>query len=113
MKSSLYILTKPLVFALCGLLIACQSSGQEQYDHPEEEVVAINALRSETYQSIEHFGASDAWSAQFVGEWPEQKKHRIAELLFSQENDSEGNPKDRKSTRLNSSHVKISYAVFC
>src|SRR5690606_40949316 len=24
-----------------------------------------------------------------------------------------GNVKDRKSTRLNSSHVKISYAVFC
>src|SRR5436309_12470090 len=24
-----------------------------------------------------------------------------------------GNEKDRKSTRLNSSHVKISYAVFC
>src|SRR5690554_7462578 len=23
------------------------------------------------------------------------------------------NPKDRKSTRLNSSHVRISYAVFC
>src|SRR5690606_42155210 len=23
------------------------------------------------------------------------------------------NPRDRKSTRLNSSHVKISYAVFC
>src|SRR5690606_40357653 len=25
----------------------------------------------------------------------------------------QGMPKDRKSTRLNSSHVKISYAVFC
>src|SRR5690606_39685660 len=25
----------------------------------------------------------------------------------------EGQPQDRKSTRLNSSHVKISYAVFC
>src|SRR5436309_11115540 len=24
-----------------------------------------------------------------------------------------GRPEDRKSTRLNSSHVKISYAVFC
>src|SRR5690606_41880688 len=24
-----------------------------------------------------------------------------------------GGPRDRKSTRLNSSHVKISYAVFC
>src|SRR5690606_22398966 len=27
--------------------------------------------------------------------------------------DAAGNPADRKSTRLNSSHVKISYAVFC
>src|SRR5690606_40290233 len=25
----------------------------------------------------------------------------------------DGGPEDRKSTRLNSSHVKISYAVFC
>src|SRR5690349_22202126 len=25
----------------------------------------------------------------------------------------EGRPRDRKSTRLNSSHVEISYAVFC
>src|SRR5690554_7784657 len=25
----------------------------------------------------------------------------------------ESNPEDRKSTRLNSSHVRISYAVFC
>src|SRR5690606_15489272 len=31
-----------------------------------------------------------------------------AEWLFA-----EGVPSDRKSTRLNSSHVKISYAVFC
>src|SRR5690606_39617352 len=27
--------------------------------------------------------------------------------------DHDWGPKDRKSTRLNSSHVKISYAVFC
>src|SRR5690606_40511815 len=31
-------------------------------------------------------------------------------ILFGQ---ISGFPKDRKSTRLNSSHVKISYAVFC
>src|SRR5690625_5341191 len=36
--------------------------------------------------------------------------HRICELL--NEEAGEG-PKDRKSTRLNSSHVAISYAVFC
>src|SRR5690554_7524137 len=28
-------------------------------------------------------------------------------------NDVEVEPRDRKSTRLNSSHVRISYAVFC
>src|SRR5204862_6900029 len=27
--------------------------------------------------------------------------------------DAPSNPRDRKSTRLNSSHVEISYAVFC
>src|SRR5207302_9522758 len=32
---------------------------------------------------------------------------------FSQVVIVRGNSKDRKSTRLNSSHVKISYAVFC
>src|SRR3989442_7667834 len=29
------------------------------------------------------------------------------------EHDVERGPRDRKSTRLNSSHVRISYAVFC
>src|SRR3712207_6856204 len=27
--------------------------------------------------------------------------------------DADGDPRDRKSTRLNSSHANISYAVFC
>src|SRR5690554_7663202 len=31
----------------------------------------------------------------------------------TQKNCAEGNCTDRKSTRLNSSHVRISYAVFC
>src|SRR5690606_40806207 len=34
----------------------------------------------------------------------EQRRHPVGEVL--------GPPQDRKSTRLNSSHVKISYAVF-
>ncbi|UZD22319.1 glycoside hydrolase [Algoriphagus halophytocola] len=98
MKKCLYNLVKPMlkpcVFAVSGLLIACQSSGQDQQqDLPEEEIVVINALKNETYQSIEHFGASDAWSGQFVGLWPDQKKNAIAELLFSKENDTDGNPK--------------------
>lgn len=46
------------------------------------------------YQTIDGFGASDAWRCQFVGEyWPDEKKEKIAELLFSKEVDNEGNPK--------------------
>ena len=48
----------------------------------------------EVYQTIDGFGASDAWRAQFVGKnWPQAKKKGIAQLLFSQETDSMGNPK--------------------
>lgn len=49
---------------------------------------------NETYQSIDGFGASDAWRCQFVGEnWPEAKRNQIAEWLFSKELDEKGNPK--------------------
>ncbi|MGQ1889192.1 glycoside hydrolase [Thermophagus sp. OGC60D27] len=47
-----------------------------------------------TYQEMEGFGASDCWRVQFVGEnWPLEKREAIADLLFSQETDEEGNPK--------------------
>src|SRR5690606_41415939 len=39
--------------------------------------------------------------------------HRQEEPLQAQPRTSEQPAQDRKSTRLNSSHVKISYAVFC
>lgn len=45
------------------------------------------------YQEIHSFGASDAWRCQFVGaNWPDEKKEQMAEWLFSQETDKEGNP---------------------
>ena len=47
-----------------------------------------------TYQSIDGFGASDAWRAQFVGKnWPPDKRNHIADLLFSQKFDRDGNPR--------------------
>src|SRR5271166_6887402 len=38
---------------------------------------------------------------------------RWSELRMGQGEDTDVAPRDRKSTRLNSSHVAISYAVFC
>jgi len=45
-------------------------------------------------QTIRNFGASDAWGTQQIGyRWPEEKKEKVAELLFSKEFDADGNPK--------------------
>lgn len=45
------------------------------------------------HQTIEFFGAADAWSVNFVGKyWDEYRKNEIADYLFSQETDASGNP---------------------
>jgi len=43
-------------------------------------------------QIIEGFGASDAWSCQFAGLWPEDKRAKMADLLFSTKMDKAGQP---------------------
>lgn len=44
-------------------------------------------------QTIRHFGASDAWSMQFVGLWPEAQQEQIADWLFSTADDAQGQPR--------------------
>ncbi len=46
-----------------------------------------------TYQTMDNFGASDAWSMQYIGLWPEEKQQQMATWLFSTENDAQGSPK--------------------
>lgn len=88
------ILWKNLLFLPLAFLFIPQSYAQDlKADQTSTDVLEINLIPTETYQTIEHFGASDAWSAQFVGLWPDQKKNAIAELLFSVENDADGDPK--------------------
>lgn len=51
-------------------------------------------LTGKPQQSIEHFGASDAWSMQTIGLWnDEMEQQKIADWLFSTENDENGQPK--------------------
>ena len=67
-------------------ILSCKSSSSDY------NIISIDT--NTTYQTMEGFGASDAWRCQFVGDnWPELKKNRIAELLFSKEFDENGNPK--------------------
>ncbi|WP_291862403.1 glycoside hydrolase [Marinilabilia sp.] len=62
-------------------------SGQKN----EKVLIKINAEKE--YQVIHSFGASDAWRCQFVGKnWPDAKKERMSEWLFSKEVDDNGNP---------------------
>ena len=47
---------------------------------------------SREYQTIDNFGASDAWSMWMIGEMPDQTQSRVARWLFSSATDSLGNP---------------------
>ena len=73
------------VFVVMALNIHLASSQTKE--------VTININFSKTYQTITNFGASDAWSCQFVGNWPDDKRNKIADLLFSQDNYVNGSPK--------------------
>ncbi len=48
---------------------------------------------SKRYQTISNFGASDCWTTQFYGHFPDAKKNQMADWLFSMETDINGQPK--------------------
>ncbi len=88
------IISKHCLMLIIVSLCVGQTFGQQgQIITSQEGIVEVKILISERYQLIEHFGASDAWSAQFVGHWPDQKKRAISELLFSSEVDADKSPK--------------------
>ena len=76
------VIPSVVIFMLSGLFV----KGQER-------VVTVNINLSKNYQTINNFGASDAWSCQFVGNWPMAKKSNIADLLFSMDTLKDGSPK--------------------
>src|SRR5699024_5836262 len=51
--------------------------------------------------------------AKHATRWPSSRTHRQARNCSVRTGDHSRHVQDRKSTRLNSSHVSISYAVFC
>ncbi len=48
---------------------------------------------AETRQTIHNFGASDAWSCKYAGNWPDAKKEAMADWLFSMDTTAGGQPR--------------------
>jgi O-glycosyl hydrolase len=86
--------SRALFFAgLTSLFLACKGSETGVKKQESDNVITLTVNPAATFQTIDHFGASDAWSGQFVGNWPDAKRKAIADLLFSQEADANGQPK--------------------
>jgi O-glycosyl hydrolase len=62
-----------------------------QSAHPGNITIRIDT--GVTFQTISNFAASDAWSCQFAGNWPDSKRDQMADWLFSMDTTSGGSPK--------------------
>ena len=95
MTSNQFKLITSLPLLVIGLLVgACEKDNFTDPNDPRfgtlEDEITLNL--DNTFQTIDHFGASGGFAAQWVGKWPEASKAPIAQLFFSTEMDSQGNP---------------------
>lgn len=67
------------------------TAGDLRYVGEPELVVTIDL--ADFRQTVLNFGASDCWSIQYVGAWPQEKRNAIADLLFETGLDPNGNPR--------------------
>lgn len=74
---------KSIFFSLLAASPFCSMHGQTDTYFVNPDVC---------YQTIDGFGASDAWSMRFIGEMPEETQTRVADWLFSSQDDAKGNP---------------------
>ncbi|NBA75622.1 xylanase [Emticicia sp. ODNR4P] len=74
------------------LLTGALGLGFSSFAQAQVQPIVVKLNPQKTFQIIEHFGGSDAWAAQFVGNWPDAKRKAISKLLFSQALDKNGKP---------------------
>lgn len=77
--------THAILFSIATVVATLTAHAQQPVNYRIEQQQPV--------QTILHFGASDAWSAQFVGLWPQEQQEQIADWLFSTQNDASGKPK--------------------
>ncbi|HET7732780.1 MAG TPA: glycoside hydrolase, partial [Paludibacter sp.] len=76
-----------------SLAIKSSESGLGDHSSAKPTVTQFVIDPSVRHQTIDNFSASDGWSMQFIGLWPDNKQAQMADWLFSTENDSQGKPK--------------------
>jgi O-glycosyl hydrolase len=84
------------LFRILCILVLLSALNQVQGCGGERSLSGDTILIIDTnikYQTIHNFGASDAWTGQFVGLWPDSKRNQIADWLFSTETETGGQPK--------------------
>lgn len=86
------LLCAGLLFA-STIFVSCDSEKSEN-SGSESNIAELNVNLDMNLQTMESFGASDAWQCNFIGKnWPADKRNKLADLLFSKEFDADGNPK--------------------
>lgn len=79
-------------FSLIGFVILISLGQNSRFATLPGPTMTVNL--QEEFQTIHSFGASDCWSAKFIGTWrDEAKKNQIADLLFSLDTLPNGQPK--------------------
>ncbi|NLU92677.1 glycoside hydrolase family 30 protein [Chitinophaga sp. Ak27] len=78
---------KKITGALLGCMILQQGISQHN------PAMRVNIDLSRKAQTIHNFAASDAWSCQFTGTWPDPKRNQLADWLFSSDTTANGQPK--------------------
>jgi len=75
------------------LAFGCKATLAQEKQTNTQKPFTVTIDPAKTFQTIDHFGASDAWSCQFIGKWPDAKRNVMADLLFSRDTLASGQPK--------------------
>lgn len=78
----------PTIMYVIVALLACTPSFARSKQKPQEF-----RITNRQCQPIDGFGASDAWSFWQIGTWEDSLQTKVADWLFSNEVDAQGNPK--------------------
>src|SRR6266511_2994529 len=108
--------------AITNCCAHCQSQQDQFHSLPNHQPQDVGGLRAERHTNADLVRALGDRIGQHAGESDGGEQERQAaeetqeprgQAFLSKRGLRERGLRDRKSTRLNSSHVKISYAVFC